>query len=731
MTTAKPIRYLIYDAETETHVLYDRKASPWHPDNWLVAEGWKTGDTSVQGNYYGKKRSFGSIGSLIDAYQPDFIVGHNIKFDLLWNMRDKANRDRYREFIANGGLIWDTQLAQYLLSGQSQEFWYNSLNELAALYGGTQKVDAVALLWQQGVQTSDIDKDLLLEYLLGKGDHLGDIGNTEKIFLAQIAKAKSSGQMRNIIVNMGALACSIEMEYNGMFVDKNKAYTQLYELKQDKLRCFQNLNGLLPKDLPFEFNWGSRVQLSCLIFGGVVSYKMRDTCYDDEGNPIYYKSGKKKGELKTSMQDRYYRFPGMVDPDPAWKGKNGNYSTGEEVLDQLPEDFEIIKDLKEFTRLNKAINTYYDNEDENPDKRKGMLLKVGDNGIIHHNINHTSTITGRLSSSNPNLQNLAKGDRCPIKSTFTSRFIKGKIIQSDFTSLEVYVQANESGDKALIEELRQGLDMHCMRVALKNHISYEEAYDLCKVKEDPKWKKERSNCKTFSFQRAYGAGANKIAQSTGMSEKEVKALIEAEEAKYTGVTKYFEEVMDSVKRSRQPTRNWQFHPEVRGMRINLGVGHFRARTGKVYTYQESPEPRAVAMRDGIGTSFSPTIIKNYSVQGEGAEQIKAAMWLALIAFYRRPDMEVYLVNQVHDALYLDANKPYIEESASILNACMIQSNVFTNLWYGIPVYAPVPTETVAGDDMSQEEYIAIDKSQEKVIDGIITDLLNTYAYLEK
>lgn len=719
------MKYLIYDSETETYELHDRKASPWNPLNWMVAEAWKTNDSKVEHNYFGKTRSYGTLGKLLEQYKPDFVVGHNIKFDLLWNLQDKSNYEVWKKYVANGGLVWDTQLAQYLISGQSGEFFYNSLNELAALYGGNQKVDAVSMLWAQGVQTSDIDKDLLLEYLCGKeGSGLGDIGNTELIFLKQYQIIKDKGQLKNVLVNMGALIATVEMELNGMYVDTKLAYEQLEELNAERTKCFESMNALLPKDLPFQFNWKSRHHLSALIFGGVVKYKERDIVLDDEGKPVVFKTGAKKGQVKTSMQEKYYKFHAMAEALPEWKNSNGTVSTKGEVLDALADSTPLLSALRKYSLLNRNIDAYYYNGNE--EEPKGMLLKVGADGIIHHSLNHTSTVTGRLSSSNPNLQNISKGDKAPIKQCFKSRFGKGSIVQSDFTSLEIYVQANESKDPTLIDELNRGLDMHCARVALKNHISYEEAYDLCKVKEEPKWKKERSKCKTFSFQRAYGAGAEKVAKSTGLSLQEVKDLIAAEEKKYPYLTKYFEDVMLKVKQSRKPTKNWGFHPEIRSMRINLGVGYYRSRTGKLYSYTESPEPKSIALKDGIGTSFSPTIVKNYSVQGEGAEQIKAAMWLAVVSLYRFGTEHIKLVNQVHDAIYLDVEDGYEHQAAEILQRCMVGSNRFIEDWYGIEIYAPVPTETVCGSSMAEEKHIDIGEQFCSFVDKVSTDLCNHY-----
>src|SRR5690606_27860698 len=144
-------------------------------------------------------------------------------------------------------------------------------------------------------------------------------------------------------------------------------------------------------------------------------------------------------------------------------------------------------------------------------------------------INMTSTVTGRFSSSNPNLQNIPKGSTSKIKSVFKSRFKNGKIVQSDFTSLEVYIQAMLTGDKQLISDLRAGLDMHCARLSTVENMPYKEVYELCKGDNaKPEWDKKRDAIKVFSFRRAYGAGAPAIAAGLKVPVETVEAWVEAD-----------------------------------------------------------------------------------------------------------------------------------------------------------------------------------------------------------
>jgi DNA polymerase I-like protein with 3'-5' exonuclease and polymerase domains len=371
--------------------------------------------------------------------------------------------------------------------------------------------------------------------------------------------------------------------------------------------------------------------------------------------------------------------------------------------------------------LSKDLTTYYISLDEKTGEYKGMLTLVGIDSIIHHSINHTSTVTARFSSSNPNLQNVPKGaidevtgellSGSQVKTVFISRFgTDGQIVQSDFTALEVYVQAILTGCKQLIEDLKQGLDMHCVRVSQKEKISYEEAVLKCKGDKSkgiaplPEWIKKRSGAKEFSFQRAYGAGATKISETTGMSIEDVKDLIAAEESRYPELAAYNKAKEERIKKSRRPTQNIQPHPEVKGLMCQLGKGYSVTPDNKVYSYRESPAPGWLIRQGGMPQSFSPTEIANYEVQGAGGEWAKAAMWLAIRAFYARKNFggKALLVNQVHDALYMDASKDVLTEASALLHACMLAASDFMESWFGWPVTVPVPSVTVHGNNMMEE-----------------------------
>lgn len=623
----------------------------------------------------------------------------------------------------------------------------------------------------------------------GLEDH-GDIGNTEKVFLGQVEALRARKGLKSALLNMGALVFTIEAEYNGMYVDIPWALGHAEVLKQQLAEASAELDTFIPADLPFEFKWTSRFHQSALIFGGDVKYKARCPVLDKSGNPVYaqmdqervllagydpkgsaeqkalhitaaeflrwqaedpdtapkaatYAGGKNKGEIKTKkfkvpdpskpksrMETFTYRFPGYTQPEKKWEGADaGVYSVAADVLEALSSrNIPFLRALSRRADIHKDLSTYFIITDEDTGESKGMLTLVGPDGIVHHQLHMTSTVTGRLSSASPNLQNISKGSYdvdsgeskgSQIKRAFVSRFVedgkRGKIIQSDFTSLEIYVQASLTMCKQLIEDLRLGLDMHCLRAEQAWGTAEGKDYDyiLAAAKDDKhpehaKWKKLRGDAKVFSFQRAYGAGVAKIAATTGMALEDVEALVAAEAERYPELISYIDDVTAHIKANRVPTSRFCQHPDVPGLQCQLGRSHYTTPDGKLYSYSESPSPKFLAerpaSRGGTAQSFNPTEIKNYVVQGTGGEWAKAAMYLATRAFYRQGNFGglAVLVNTVHDAIYLDAAESVAQDAAALLQACMEEASNFMEWWFGWKQPLMVPSDTKVGGNMMIE-----------------------------
>ena len=749
-----------WDTETTTRELYKRKASPFREDNWVVVHAFKSLQLdTIHLHYFGKTPPpDGWFAKVLQGTR--ILAGFNIKFDVLHAIYNKPiNLEAWMDYVAEGGNVWDCQLAEYLLEGMDPAHHMLSLDEVAPRYGGTLKIDEIKALWEAGVSTEDIEPELVKRYLAGGNDETGayqhgDIGNTEAIARGQIARARESGQLRSILMNMGSLLCTIEMERNGMYVDRELGLKLAAELADKIAELKVQLEQYLPHNLPMPFNWNSRFHKSALIFGGSVKYKRReyllqDGTYtfeeghhlqsfakktievpvlDEDGWQVFYKSGKNKGEAKTKkeivddetkpksrMGEDYFTFPGFTQPKKSWESADpGFYSTSAEVIEELGNrDIPFLKAFSALQAATKDLGTYFIVTDPETGESKGMLSLVDPHGIIHHRINHTSTVTARFSSSDPNLQNVPKGKKSKIKLVFISRFgPDGKIIQSDFTALEIYVQAILTRCSQLIEDLKLGLDMHVLRLSNSpagEGKSYDELLILCKgsksagIEPVEKWDYARTDSKVYSFQAAYGAGDAKIADTTGMPIERVAALRAADESRYPEITEYFNERAKEIKSNRRSAGRVVPHPDVPGVTCHLGVSYVKTPDGKMYSYRESPSPEYL-VKKGVFTSFSPTEIKNYEVQGEGGEWAKAAMWLAVRAYYKRRNFghRALLVNQVHDALYADAHKDAAFEAAAVLHACMESASDFMEWYFGWSVPVPVPSETTWGSSMMEE-----------------------------
>lgn len=789
--------WVVCDVETSIRQSFKRKANPFDPENWTVWVGEQQANTTPYFEKHADKDR--SKGWLVRFFQRNpeckVFVGFNLKFDVLHGIaNDPAGLGAWMDFINRGGQVWDCQLAEYLLQGQDPSSHMLSLDEVCVKYGGVTKPDAVKDLWQAGVETADIPDDLMMEYLPG------DIENTRKTFLGQVVAAQKAGQSRSIMLNMGALVFTIEAERNGMKADEELGHRLAGELEQELEDLQARLVQHLPADLPFEFNWGSRQQLSALLFGGGISYKSREAILDENFQPtftqktavhyltaeggtidqdeyneylmagaavptlLYYGSGKNAGEPKTKqvkvddlskpksrLEDRVYTFAGVTEPSKKWQtAVPGVYQTGSAIIEALGvRDIPFLKDLARRGKLDKDLGTYFIKTDAKG-KQTGMLTLVHDDGLIHHMINMTSTVTGRFSSSNPNMQNLPKSGegKSKAKEMFVSRFGKyriidgerfysseGKIIQSDFSSLEIYIQAILTLCQQMLEDLRAGLDMHVARVATTAGIPYEEALRLCKsvlesgAAEFPEWVDKRTKAKVFSFQRAYGAGAAKISESTGIPIEEVYALIEAENIRYPEVEPFYADLMEKVTQSKRGCRKVVPHPDFPAKQVALGTGHYRTPDGKLYSYLEQCAPKFVVEKTGQWSSFSPTEIKNYIVQGTGAEWAKAACWLLVKVYYgkRNWDGRALLINQVHDAAYADAHNDVAVEAAGALHACMEKASDLMAAYFKWSIPIAVPSDTTWGASMAEDNRIAnIDTAAQPFRDMIQTQFINQY-----
>ena len=618
---------LTFDLETENHVLNKRRASPFDPRNYIVQAGWSINGGQPQEQYYTEyhRDPVMPLDVLQKMGKGDVFIGFNTKFDALWVW----NEPEFQAALKRGATIYCGQYAEYLLGGHTQDVQMCSMNDIAEKYGGGCKIDAVKEMWEEGYLTSEVPRNLLTDYLVGDGKEVvGDITNTWKIYCGQVKRMREEHPKefrRMFKFRMDGLLATCEMEYNGVFCDKEIGEQLRKDLIIELDKATVTLEAFIP-ELPEElvFNWSSNTHKSCLIYGGTAKYEKWLPHKDENDNILYaqqsvqyplfnnvplppaeclkagelyvrevteghgfpykgkhyqaqdtYKSGKKAGTGKTKIvkiddkekpkgkkHPHYVKFDGFVKPQDSWQSEqtdaydNPLYKTGAKIIDKLRQlGLPFTDALVKRTGLDKDLGTYYWKEDKKG-KRKGMLVLVNDGGIIHHKLNHTSTVTSRLSSSDPNLQNVPRGDTSNVKKMFRSRFgSAGKMAEIDYSQLEVVIQGVLSRDPQLMQDLNDRVDFHCKRLSAKLNEDYDHVWRMCHEVKDDEYKKGRTNAKTFSFQRAYGAGVETIANDTGMPKSEVEALVEAEERLYPGVLKFDKDLEAGINNNRVPTSN--------------------------------------------------------------------------------------------------------------------------------------------------------------------------------
>jgi len=397
--------YLVIDIETTIRnvgndAIGKNKASAFHPENRIVV----TGALNKRLNYH-HSYVYDELSHIIlentDNEIPKLWVGQNIKFDMHHIFKSVVD---FQYEVFPRIQIWDTQLAEYLLTGQEHQ--YASLNALSKKYGGTQKNDVIKDMWDAGMQTEDIDSELLLPYLQD------DVMNTHLVFNKQLQEADRIGMLPLILTQMDALKCTIEMEYNGMHFNRNMAINIADEIDTD-LTVLQTVLEksikFLGLPISFDFNPNSVKQVSLVLFGGDIKVPSKEDVLDKLGAVVRYKTGKRKGEIKTRMILKTINIKGFEIPIlEKWKSDKGNVSVSDNVLNDILSDTPgkdaetFISAILEYRKLSKQRNTYFVGYSN---------LTWPTDSCIHQGLNHTATATGRLSSSKPNLQNVTnKGD---------------------------------------------------------------------------------------------------------------------------------------------------------------------------------------------------------------------------------------------------------------------------------------------------------------------------------
>ena len=323
----------------------------------------------------------------------DLLVFVNAKFDLHWLSvyGIKFNHKR----------IWDCQLVDYMLSGQTES--YPSMNSMATKYGLPMKPDIKTIYWENGIDTKDIPREEISDYLQHH-----DLPTTLAIYEVQKKLVEEKGKtfQRLVSLHNQDLLVLQEIEYNGLLFDEEACLSKAKEeqINIDNLRASLYSSHSIP-----EFNTESGDHLSALLYGGTIVIPRKELIG-------VYKTGERKGEDKYGWKDNTYYMPQLVKPKAGSELKKaGFWATGEDVLKSLKpkgEAKKIIATILELAKLEKIVSTYYLGL---PALRVKMNWKES---MLYGNLNQVTARTGRLSSTRPNLQNISSD----MKVMFSSRF---------------------------------------------------------------------------------------------------------------------------------------------------------------------------------------------------------------------------------------------------------------------------------------------------------------------
>ena len=306
---------------------------------------------------------------------------------------------------------------------------------------------------------------------------------------------------------------------------------------------------------------------------------------------------------------------------PGGKKTKTGYSTAADVLEKLAPEYPIVNEILEYRGLTKLKSTYAD----------GLAVYIGEDERIHTNFNQTITATGRISSTEPNLQNIPMrmelGRR--IRKVFVPR--EGCVfMDADYSQIELRVLAHMSADEQLIEAYHMDQDIHRITAAKVFHTPFEEVTDL-----------QRRNAKAVNFGIVYGISSFGLSQDLSISRKEATEYIEQYFATYPKVKEFLDKLVADAKEQ----------------------GYITTMFGR-----RRPIPE-LSSSNFMQRSFGERVAMNSPIQGTAADIIKIAMikvWKAL----KEAGLQSKLILQVHDELLIETRKEEVEQVKQILSENM-------------------------------------------------------------
>ncbi len=469
------------------------------------------------------------------------------------------------------GTLRDTMLAHYLIEPDQR----HGMDTLAQNYLGYTPISIEALIGPKGKNQKsmrDVPATEVAEYAAEDADVTWQLHET---FKPKLAEAGLEGVLHGMEAPLIPVLAG--MERAGMAIDLEGLARYSVELGEDSARLESEVRELAGVD----FNLGSPKQLGEVLF------------------------------------DRL-----KLDPK-AKKTKTGQYATGEEVLENFKKAHPIVDKLLEWRQVGKLKSTYVDALPELVNPRTGR---------IHTTFNQAVAATGRLSSTNPNMQNIPvrseRGQR--VRDLFVAGGPDRVLLSADYSQIELRVIASMSGDAGMIDAFLSGEDIHVATAAKVFGLPLSEVS-----------REQRSQAKTVNFGIIYGVSAFGLSQQTNLSRSEAKEVIEQYFATYPGIKKYID---DQVAAAR-------------------AQGYVETLLGR-RRYLRDIDSRNQAVR---GHSERNAI--NAPIQGTAADIVKLAM-IRIHDRLQREGLKSPMILQVHDELVFDAYSTEVESLRELVKAEM-------------------------------------------------------------
>jgi len=342
-----------------------------------------------------------------------------------------------------------------------------------------------------------------------------------------------------------------------------------------------------------------------------------------EAEESVYKQAGVRFNLASPKQVGEVLFDKMQIDPKAKKTKTGQYATGEDVLLKLASKNKIVDDILSFREFTKLKSTYVD----------ALPLMINKKtGRVHTSYAQAVAVTGRLSSNNPNLQNIPiRTERGrEIRKAFIPRDKDHVLISADYSQIELRIVAAISGDENMCEAFRTGKDIHSATAA-----------KVFNVDEKDVTKEMRYKAKSVNFGIIYGQGAFGLAENLGISRSEAKEIIDNYKKQFPNIQKYMDDTI-----------------------------HFAQEHGYVQTLMGRKRwLRDINSANFTVRAFAERNAINSPIQGSAADMIKLAM-IKIHKEFSKHNFKSKMLLQVHDELVFDAHKSEIEKIKPIILNCM-------------------------------------------------------------